>query len=353
MKTGRDLPAVIQQVDQDRQSRKDYLAPTSKLRVVVDDGIKLAGLNGDAYGFTPFAHGQVAQDLAIPKVYYDRMRQAAPGLLAENVNHWLQAEERTRLVRTLRGDTRGWLSDRYRALDNWDLLGAALPTLKSKGCEIVSAEITDTRLYIKAVYPGLQRTVTSKRGDVVQAGVIVRNSEIGDGALAIDPFAYILACLNGAIFEDARFKKHHIGRRASAEAETYQLLTSEAKEAGDKAFWLSVRDIVAGAFDAARFDRLVGRMNEATEQPAVPKGVKVEQFVQDVTAQFALPQSEADEILRHFIDGGDLSTWGLSNAITARSQEVESYEVATQMEKAGGVVIELPRSQWSREEAAA
>ena len=44
--------------------------------------------------------------------------------------------------------------------------------------------------------------------------------------------------------------------------------------------------------------------------------------------------------------GGDLSLWGLSNAITLRAQAVDNYEVASQMEKAGGQVIELPRSKW-------
>ena len=182
---------------------------------------------------------------------------------------------------------------------------------------------------------------------------MIRNSEVGDGALAVDPFALILACANGALFEDARFKKHHTGKRASAEADVYELLTTEAREADDKAFWLRVRDVVAAAFDEARFDRLVVKMNEATQAVAVPVGQKIEAVVEDVTKRFGFPESEADQILRALIEGGDLSVWGLSNAVTARSQQVAEYELATAMERAGGQIIELPRSQWTREEVAA
>ncbi len=349
MKQGQPIPDILKQLQADRETRKDYIAPTQKLTMVQDPeqpGVYLAGLNGQPLGLTSLAHAQVADDLEIPKKYYERMLSEAPGLLADNVNQWLHADDRRRLVRTLRGQVRAFRSDKYRPLDNWDLMGAALPTLQRSGCQIVSANLDDRRLYVKAVLPAIQRTVHSKRGDVVQAGVVIRNSEVGDGALAVDPFAYILACLNGATFEDQRFKKHHTGKRASAEADVYELLTTEAKQADDKAFWLRVRDIVAAAFDEARFDRLVLKMNEATQATAVPVGQKIEAVIEDVTERFGFPETEADQILRQFIEGGDLSVWGLSNAITARSQQVEDYGLATAMERAGGAVIELPRSEW-------
>jgi hypothetical protein len=353
MKTGRDLQTIAVQLDEQRRSRKDYLAPTTKLRVEGLDALRISGLNGDPLGFTSLALGQVAQDLDIPKKYFDRMASQAPDLLAANVNHWLQATERMRLVRVLGGNVRAWLTNAYRPLDNIDLLGAAMPALRKSGCQIVSSELTETRFYIKAILPGLERTVTSKRGDIVQAGVVIRNSEVGHGALSVDPFAYILACLNGATFADERFRRAHLGKRAEEDAQVRELLTTEARQADDQAFWLKVRDVVAAAFDEVRFDRLVTKMNESTETPALRKHESTVALITDVTASFGIPESERDPILEELIKGGDLSTWGLSNAITARSQQVEDYELATAMERAGGQIIELPRSQWSREEVAA
>ena len=51
-------------------------------------------------------------------------------------------------------------------------------------------------------------------------------------------------------------------------------------------------------------------------------------------------------MLNHLIQGGDLSKFGLSNAVTRFSQDVESYDRASQLEQLGGEVIALPRSEW-------
>ena len=71
---------------------------------------------------------------------YQRMRDQAPELLAANVNEWFQQKPERRMVRTLDGQMRAFLSDRYRRLDNFDLALAVLPVLKEmgEGLKIVS-----------------------------------------------------------------------------------------------------------------------------------------------------------------------------------------------------------------------
>ena len=44
-----------------------------------------------------------------------------PELLAENVNSWFQREPTQRMVRTLDGTVRAFLSNRYRRIDNLDI----------------------------------------------------------------------------------------------------------------------------------------------------------------------------------------------------------------------------------------
>lgn len=51
-------------------------------------------------------------------------------------------------------------------------------------------------------------------------------------------------------------------------------------------------------------------------------------------------------MLRHLATGGDLSRWGMANALTRFSQDVEDYDRATEFERMGGQVIELPRNDW-------
>src|SRR5262245_14401480 len=103
---------------------------------------------------TNYAHGQLSQHLGIPKAYYDRMRAEQPALLAGNVNTWFKADATNkRMLRTLDGQVRAVLSPKYRPLDNFDLANVVLPTLIDRKAEIVSAELTETRMYIKAILP--------------------------------------------------------------------------------------------------------------------------------------------------------------------------------------------------------
>jgi hypothetical protein len=69
--------------------------------------------------------------------------------------------------------------------------------------------------------------------------------------------------------------------------------------------------------------------------------------VVEVTAKrFGLTEPERGQVLRHLVDGGDLSRYGLANALTRASQDVESYDRATDLERLGGMIVELPRQAW-------
>jgi hypothetical protein len=67
-----------------------------------------------------------------------------------------------------------------------------------------------------------------------------------------------------------------------------------------------------------------------------------------VTAKrFGLTEGQRVGVLQHLIRGGDLSRFGLANAITSQANETEDYDAATDLERLGGQIIELPRHEWS------
>ncbi len=78
--------------------------------------------------------------------------------------------------------------------------------------------------------------------------------------------------------------------------------------------------------------------------------VRITGRVQDVVEltgrAYDLNQNEQDGILNYLIQGGDLSLYGLSNAITKTSQDVESYDRATSLETIGWQVATMPEAQW-------
>ena len=69
-------------------------------------------------------------------------------------------------------------------------------------------------------------------------------------------------------------------------------------------------------------------------------------MVEATAKRFGLVEAEKGDVLRFLVEGGDLSKWGLCNAVTRLSQEATiSYERATDLERLGGQIIELPPTE--------
>ena len=186
MKQGRTLEQIGIELERQRNARKDFLADTRNL-IFKTEG-KRSGLavmtekGGYEFGVTDLAHQQIATRLGIPYRYYQKMQQEAPALLDENINTWFRDTPERRMVRVLDGNVRAFLSDRYRRLDNLELCAAVLPDIRDmKGASIESCEVTDRHLYLKVINKKLKAEVAV--GDVVQAGFVISNSEVGLGSL--------------------------------------------------------------------------------------------------------------------------------------------------------------------------
>jgi Domain of unknown function (DUF932) len=289
MKTGSTLPELAVELQRQLTTKRDYLAPTVALtyhpanagaaprtREGTDatlapagslDGREALALAGvGRFGVTPYTHSQLSDYLGIPRRYYDRLKAEHPTILAANVNGLLAATPERRLVRTLDGQARAFLSDKYRPLDHVDLAEAVLPALFAQPeLRVESCALTETRLYLKAVTPRIQAEV--RKGGVVQAGLVISNSEIGAGSVKIEPLIYRLVCLNGAIVADGRLQKYHIGKGLGGEGDfAAELYRDDTRKLDDAAFWHKVRDVVAGVLSEKIFGAIVARWTEATER---------------------------------------------------------------------------------------
>jgi hypothetical protein len=291
---------------------------------------------------TPHTHNQIGQRLGIPAAYYKRMLKDSPSLLSQNVNHWFINQSERRMVRTLDGKARAYGRDRYRVVDHYEILETVLPVIgeMGEGMNIVSTEVTETKLYLKVINKRLELEVN--KGDVVQAGFVISNSEIGLGAVSLEPLIYRMVCSNGMIAKDYSQKRYHIGRAASAD-ESFELYASETIKADERAFLLKIRDTVRSAVDLAKFSQVVEQMRHCQERKI--EGNPVTAI--NVTAKhFGLNQGESSSVLTHLIQGGDLTAYGLLNAMTRTAQDLESYDRATELEGVASQVLTLPSSTW-------
>ena len=346
MKQGKTLAQLGMELQRQRKNRQDFLADTRSLEVESNSyGSTLhLSLDGKTYGFGigDLAHQQIAARLNIPYRYYAKMQNEAPDLLDRNVNTWFGKNPERRMIRVLDGNVRAFLSDRYRRLDNLELCAAVLPVIQEmQGSQIESCEVTPAHLYIKVVNRRVKAEV--KVGDVVQAGFVVSNSEVGLGSLRVEPLVFRLVCKNGLICKDLAQKKYHVGRQVNvSDDNAYELYSDETLAQDDKTFFMKVQDVVRCAVDEAKFALTVDRLRDATQIPLKHDPVKSVELLAD---KFQLTENERGDILRQLFIGADNSRYGLINAVTAASKIAKSYERATDLERIGGEILALPVPQ--------
>ena len=342
MKQGKTLAALGTELQRQRSMRKDFVADTRSLEMTTTGAVShlsvFAGNDRHDFVVRDLAHQQIASRLGIPYRYYQKMQSEKPSLLDENVNTWFQHSPERRMVRVMDGNVRAFLSDRYRRLDHLELCAAVLPIINDmKGASIESCEVTETHMYLKVINKRLKAEVTV--GDVVQAGFVISNSEVGIGSLKVEPLVYRLVCKNGLICKDYAQKKYHVGRQVANGDEAYELYSDATIEQDDKAFFMKVQDTVRCAVDESKFMLTVDKMREAMNIPLEHNPVKEVELLAD---KFLLTQNERGDVLRQLFMGGDNSRYGLFNAVTAASQLADSYDRATELERVGGEILAMP-----------
>lgn len=355
MKTGQTLDALAAEVLRQRDLKRDFVASASALSMnAAGTHLTLKGV--DDFGIQKLAHRQLSEFTGIPAKYYDVMQERAPDLLAANVNRWLTDHNGTkRMVRTLDGQVRAFVSEKYRPLENAELIEAVVPPIMQMGLTIMSCQLTETRLYLKAVDPRIERDIPKGGGkmgdgghtifDTVSPGIVISNSEVGLGMLSIETGVWTRACTNMAIFAQRSMRKYHVGGKSDLSEGITELLSDKTKRITDAAVWSQAADVVRGAFDQARFDAALEEVRGMSEQKItgdVPSVVEV------AAKQLGLADGERRSVLQHLIEGGDLSRYGLFNAITRTAEDLDDYDRATQFERLGGQIIELPANDWKR-----
>ena len=352
MKKGLTLEALCQEIKRQDEAKQDYLVQSGCLMMESFGGspvLRVIGDNGldqmEPLDITTTAHRQLGTYLQIPAGYYDRMLKDFPDLLTYNVNSWLARSHRPKLLRTLDYSVRAILSNRYLCADHIEILQVALPILgEIPEMHIESCEITESRMYIKIVNKRLEVDVVP--GDTVQYGIVITNSEIGHGSIQIQPFIYRLVCSNGMVvpqrFGDGT-RRIHKGKTLHL-YQNVQPCRLEGLESNPQVVEQLQRTL-RNAMEGALFEQITAMMRQAAEVPI--EATDLTGVVRQAGSLFGIREAEQPGILRHLTSAQDMTLYGLANAVTRYSQDVESYDRATELEAIGYDLMAMPRSQWS------
>jgi hypothetical protein len=358
-----DLAALLR----DQQARKaDIVAPATAIRasggrLVVDDTAPVLAPDGvtmtaGSYTPTDVCDAGIADKLGIPAAYLRRIREQKPQLYDANVNGWLDGDDRRFLLRCLRADTTGrgvaraFLSDGYKIIDNLDVLMAALDGVRNARVpvEIDGCDLTDRRMYVRvvceqvqalapALLAGYRSPFTGAAGadnPVVFSGFMITNSETGCGAFTLVPRLVVRVCRNGLTITRDAMRAVHLGERL---------------EEGPVAWSGNTRDKTLALITARTTDavttfldsRYVERAVRAIEADAGHPLGDPQEAVRTVSQQLRFTDTQQDDILTHFIRGGDVTAGGVMHAVTSVALTVGDADTAHDMESAALRALEI------------
>ena len=156
--------------------------------------------------------------------------------------------------------------------------------------------------------------------------------------------------INGMVVNEAAARRNHVGRVTDSE-ENFSVYSQATLDAEDKAFVMKIQDTVRAAVEEARFSQVVSKMQEA--KTAQMNTHDIPAVVKLASKEFHITDNESTGVLQRLIESNDLTLYGLSNAVTRHSQDVESYDRASELESIGystssafPMMTEKPSSGW-------
>lgn len=348
MKTGLSINELAVEINRQNENKLDFLKPLDKveLHTVTKEGLPssellmaIEGKDADGRlfefegGLTHYTHRQLGAKFKIPAEYYDKC-MTFPELLKYNLQWWINKQGNvTQLIRTLDGRVRAVLSARYKRLDNYQIFNNLMPLLIEAGCTIESCSVTDTKLYIKAVLHKIQGEV--KIGEPVSMGVLIENSEIGKSAFSIKPFLMFLICTNGMVIDKLKTRRYHVQREIGGDFSEGFTFSNETMTLEDEVFWRKCREVIRKTLTETTLEKCLNEIRESTKI-IIPDAVEA---VQVLKKNEKLSQEESNLISNYLAKGGDLTAWGLGNAVTRTAQDLESYDRATEFEVLGHKIM--------------
>jgi len=376
MKRGMSLENLLTTVVEQNKVKRDFVANTgesismvaatdmpNKVALVL---LKEGASELERFSISENCHRQIAGRLRIPLKHYFRMLEDYRDLIINEVNAIFKQEPQTRLLRTLDGKARAFLSDKYKVLDNDQVLEQVLPPIV-KGdipSQLLSANITENNMYMKVLFTDdslaqdigeLARPSNHIGGqdngqtrDIVRPGAIIKNSETGMGSMVTEGFFYRDYCLNGCVYGVSNIfstKRIHLGGKLVANGD-FEVFSDETKRKQNELVIAEVTDTMKALTNPEN----VQKMGDALR--ATKEGTQVENAfaaVDQLAKEVDIRDGEKESVISNFLQDGDFSRWGMLNAVTKiANTDAVDYERACELENIGSQLIDMQMSQWNR-----
>lgn len=366
-----DLAAML--VEQ--QARKvDVVAPASTVtavgglivvsgaeQVITEDGVTTVD---GTYRPTAIFDEGVADKLSIPVAYLRRMRETRPDLYDANVNGWLHGADgdtpdaRSFMLRCFQaadgqaeGLARAFLSDSFRRIDNLDVLTATLDAVREVGTEVTvrSCDLSERNMRVIINAPGITALApvllanyrspfsgqAGRDRPIVEAGLVIKNSETGNGSFSIAPHLRVLVCSNGMTITTDAQRTVHLGGKLEDGVVRWSDTTQQKSLDLVRA---KTVDAITTFLDVEYLTTTIARIEAKSAAPITGAADKA---VRQVGKALSFSDDVITGVLDHFIKGGDVTAGGIMQAVTSFAQEVQDPDLAAMMEESALKVLDL------------
>lgn len=321
--------AVIQEIHTSQPT--DRIVPTKKIGFEpAEGGIVMTAGSDVSLVPSAYALGQVAAKAGVPADY---MRKLAAGddwqrALAGDIltRHFHNGDAERALVRSVGGQMRGFLSDRFRRLDSRPLVDALAASAQKYGALPIDGVATETRVALKILIPQIAEPMP---GEFMVYGAEWSNSDYGNGTHSLRTFALRVVCLNGMTRENL-MRQIHLGGRLD-----------ENITFSERTYALDTRASVSALSDVVRLalgPGAVDRMNEVVRA----SHAKTLSEAQLRAATKNLPKKTQESVVNAFksedvinLPAGQ-TAWRGSNAVSWIARHTEDAEARLDLERLAG-----------------
>lgn len=328
------------------RSKTDIVKPVSQV-FMREDGTLVSGematMSGEDTRFiakpTNWALTQIGEFTGIHANYLTKMRENhAIDLMAENINYWFSRGREKRLFRVFEGDLIGFLSDRYQAIDNFDIVSHALSAARTVAegqnteIQILRPYLTETTMSVTLLTTDFVYLEDGNEAEKYRMGLHIRNSEVGKAAFSMRPLLLRTSCMNSNIFkgyDEDVFRRTHLGKKLSVgniwSNDTHLLESATIRS--------QIKDVTKAAFSKEIAMGRVQNMRHLKDEAFTPLPERVEA----TRRILGLSQQESDAIWGKVIQN---NRYEFLQAITNHAQSYynkdSNPERETELEELGG-----------------
>lgn len=331
----KSIEALRKELVRQREASQDLIVDTSCLSINSTRGssVVCVATNNALHRFNlqPNAHKQLSEFLGIPYRYYQRLLLDKPKLFDDTINALLTTNHQKRLLRITDGNIKAFLSDRYKPLNSIHLLDRLQLELSQQvGYQMVDMAIEDGSFVVKMVNRGKKAEVA---GSTFYSGVVVINDETGNGSVRVQPSLFKLKGKTWVISGEHMYKKHHLGKQITTDRDYYVFEQTLSEES---TCFASAVKRASDALQGENFDLMVNQLRKAQQIDVRQNPIKI---VEVLTDKYMLTKQDKAAVLMHYIKNGNMTIYGLINALSCAAKDNNSCLSAVKLERIGGLLL--------------